>query len=82
MNFTQFLKFLSISVLIVAFIVTVGYLSGYEDATQNAKTKVNEMMFEQCVLPKSGGVCKNYCLINNKDLYEINVEYKKVEETK
>lgn len=75
-------KTIMVSVILFLVVLLMGYGIGIMDEKDYAQSHIPEMMFEQCVLPKSGGVCKNYCLINNKDLYEINVEYKKVEETK
>lgn len=79
MNFMQFFKFLSISVLAVAFIVTVGYLSGYEDATSRVRDEIGKIAKEVYNIPDAGGVCRSYCVINDKDMYEVEVKYTKLE---
>lgn len=73
------LKYLIFCMIGFIAILMLGYFLGFEDATDLAKTRVGELMMEECHLPKSGGACKTYCSVGDRDLYELNVEYKKVE---
>ena len=72
----KYLVFVSLGFIAV---VLLGYFLGFEDATQNARYKVNELMLEECHIPRSGGTCRSYCSVGDTDLYELNIEYKKVE---
>lgn len=73
------LKYTTIAMSIVIVVTMLSFLCGVKDGVEFSKEHLSELMIEQCHLPQSGGTCKMYCSVGDTDLYELNVEYKKVE---
>lgn len=73
--------FKSIIIAMISFIliILIGYFIGLLDREDYIQSHLGEYIFKEYRIPDTGGVCRSYCIINNKDMYEVQVNFKKLE---
>ncbi len=72
-------KAIIIAMILFVLIILIGYLIGLLDREDYIQSHLGEYIFKEYNIPNDGGACRSYCIINNKDMYEVQVNFKKLE---
>ena len=72
-------KIVMCATVLFVLIILIGYAMGLLDKEEYVQAHLGEYLFKQYDVPKSGGTCRSYCVIDNKEMYEMQVSFKKLE---